>query len=97
VVGLRLVRLRVGRVLDRQLPDRSVARSPSARASQVMPDNVVRLRKLDPATTTLTVRVVQTHELRFRLWLGLKLISLAGRIIGMRVEVKPEEPEEVCR
>ena len=47
------------------------------------------LRKLDESSI-LTVNVKVTKEIRFRMWLALKLIKLATRILGCNIVVKKE-------
>lgn len=45
----------------------------------------VKLRKLDDLVVTVTVQV--TRELRFRVWLAIKLIQLAVWVIGGRTAI----------
>lgn len=47
----------------------------------------VKLRKLDPQQTTLQIDVHVTREFRARMAVGLALIRLAGRIMGIGIEV----------
>jgi hypothetical protein len=36
---------------------------------------------------TITVRITGMKELRLRLWIGVRLVRLAARIMGMGIEV----------
>ena len=47
----------------------------------------VPLRKLNPEQTTLQVSVVVTKEFKVRMAVGLALIKLAGKIMGVGIEV----------
>lgn len=49
----------------------------------------VTLKKLDHVTLTVTVRV--SREFRVRQWISLRLIRLAGWVMGFGVEVKAEK------
>ncbi|HLZ08820.1 MAG TPA: hypothetical protein VKT80_09555 [Chloroflexota bacterium] len=50
-------------------------------------ETTVRLGKLPPGSVTMTVRI-DTRELRARMKLGLWLIKLGARVVGLGVKVE---------
>jgi hypothetical protein len=45
------------------------------------------------AQTTLRVRVVRVREHRARMWVAVRLIRLAARVLGCGVEVRTERED----
>jgi hypothetical protein len=53
-----------------------------------------KMSKLDPKTATLTIKV-DVRELRVRLAIGVWLIKLGARVIGLSVSIEPLENTSV--
>ncbi len=47
--------------------------------------------------TTMHIRITGVRTFRARIWLGVRLISLAARIMGMGVQVETTVQEEAPR
>lgn len=57
-----------------------------------MAEATIDMRRL-MAQTTLRVRVVRVREHRARMWVAVRLIRLAARVLGCGVEVRTERED----